>query len=266
VEIGLGLDQSLRLSRAQERAIVQEAARQGYASLWSNAIFGFSPFQTCSRWSEATAEIVDGGLETGILVIPAPLWTAATLAVEAATVGELSGGRFVLGIGSNHVHSDAFRKSWGLPPMPPIAAMRDYLHVLRGLLDGETMDYAGKVLQLHGVRLNLTAPRVPLYLAALGEQMLRLAGALADGVALNWASAEQVAWSREHVAEGARRAGRDPAAVRVVEYIRVCVDDDVDNARRMLTRAVLGYALAKPGESKESGYRGHFGRMGFDEC
>jgi alkanesulfonate monooxygenase SsuD/methylene tetrahydromethanopterin reductase-like flavin-dependent oxidoreductase (luciferase family) len=94
--------------------------------------------------------------------------------------------------------------------------------------------------------------------------MLSLAGAAADGALLNWCTPEQIAWSRERVAAGARRAGRDPAAVQVVEYIRICVDDDEDVARRAYTRALMGYALARPGASKEAGYRGHFARMGFD--
>ena len=52
--------------------------------------------------------------------------------------------------------------------------------------------------------------------------------------------------------------------MRIVEYIRVCVDEDETTARRAYTRAILGYALAQPGGSKEHGYRAHFARMGFD--
>ena len=52
----------------------------------------------------------------------------------------------------------------------------------------------------------------------------------------------------------------------MIEYIRICVDDDEDVARRAYTRALMGYALARPGVSKALGYRGHFGRMGFDEA
>ena len=95
--------------------------------------------------------------------------------------------------------------------------------------------------------------------------MLRLAGELADGVAPNWTTPEQVAWCREQVAEGARQAGRDPQAIRIVGYIRVCVDEDVDAARRALAAQVLEYAMARPGAPKDQGYRGHFGRMGFEQ-
>jgi alkanesulfonate monooxygenase SsuD/methylene tetrahydromethanopterin reductase-like flavin-dependent oxidoreductase (luciferase family) len=144
--------------------------------------------------------------------------------------------------------------------------MRDYLTVVRGLLAGDSVDYRGKTLELHGVKLSPRPPRVPVYLGTLGQQMLRLAGEAADGAALNWSTPEQIAWSRERIAEGARRAGRDPAEVGVVEYIRVSVDEDEDAARRAYTKAILGYALVPPGASKEHGYRGHFTRMGFDEA
>jgi alkanesulfonate monooxygenase SsuD/methylene tetrahydromethanopterin reductase-like flavin-dependent oxidoreductase (luciferase family) len=95
--------------------------------------------------------------------------------------------------------------------------------------------------------------------------MLRLAGAEADGAALNWCTASHVVWSRSRVDEGAVAAGRDPARVPLVEYVRVCVDDD-DAARVAIARQVVAYALARPGLSTSLGYRGHFARMGFGDA
>ena len=108
-------------------------------------------------------------------------------------------------------------------------------------------------------------PPAPVYLAALGPQMLRLAGETADGALLNWATPEHIAVSRARIDEGAARAGREPGAVPVTMYIRVCVDDDVAAARQALGMQVLGYALGQPGIPQDAGYRGLFGRMGFDE-
>ena len=87
--------------------------------------------------------------------------------------------------------------------------------------------------------------------------MLRVAGELADGVALNWCSAGQVAWSRERVEAAARAAGRP--VPQVVEYIRTSVDPDAGLARRTLAEAALQYALGP------AAYRRHFERMGFGE-
>ena len=97
------------------------------------------------------------------------------------------------------------------------------------------------------------APDVPLLIGALGPQMLRLAGKEAEGAALNWCTPEHVEWSRK---EAGGRA-------RMIDYIRVCVDDDVPAARRAVAEQILSYALlVRP--SGASGYRRHFARMGFD--
>jgi len=171
------------------------------------------------------------GLETGISVLPLQRWNAARLVTATKTALERTAGKFVLGVGSGNVTST------------PIRAMRDLASSLRPSLAD-----------------------APIYLAALGPQMLRLAGERYDGVALNWCSPDQTIWSRERVAAGALRAGRDPRDVRVHQYIRVCVDPDVAAARRALARMVLAYAMSRPGADPAMGYRGHFARMGFDEA
>lgn len=268
MEIGIGLDPTARLTFAQQREVIREAVELGYTSAWTPAGLGPDAFQVCAQWSAAADEVggTPGRFGTGISVVPVPIWTVPSLAGAAATVGDLTGGRFALGIGAGSIYQEGYRQRFGLAAAPPIALMRDYLVTLRGLLAGEQVDYEGPAVTLRGVQLPWTPPPVPLYLGALGPQMLRLAGAAADGAALNWCTPEQIAWSRDQVNEGARRARRDPAALRLVEYIRVCVDEDEGVARRAFARAVLGYALARPGAAKEQGYRAHFARMGFDDA
>ena len=265
MEIGIGLDPTLGLRPAEQRTIVAEAVALGYDSAWTpSGGVSRDAFHTCVRWAEAAEAAGSATFGTGISVVPAPVWTALTLAGQAGTVGEITGGRFVLGIGTGGIYGAEFRDSFGLPERSTVEVMRDYLTTIHGLLAGETVTYSGPAVTLRGVQLAFRPPRVPVYLGALGPRMLRLAGELADGASLNWCSPEQIAWSRARVAEGAHRAGRDPAEVTIEEYIRVCVDDDEAVARRAYGGAILGYALARPGASKKQGYRGHFARMGFD--
>jgi alkanesulfonate monooxygenase SsuD/methylene tetrahydromethanopterin reductase-like flavin-dependent oxidoreductase (luciferase family) len=264
MEIGISFEPELGLSFPEQRQLIREAVDLGYAGGWSPARLAPDPFQICTQWSEAAAAAGGAGFTTGISVLPAPLWSVPVLAGMAATTGILTDGRFSLGIGAGSIYSSGWRAANNIPAFPAIAMMRDYLITVRQLLAGETVDHEGKAIRLHGGRLPIRPPHVPVFLGALGPQMLRLAGEAADGAALNWSTPEQVAWSRDRVAEGARRAGRDPYAIAIHEYIRICVDEDEDAARRGLTRALLGYALARPGASKEAGYRGHFARMGFD--
>jgi alkanesulfonate monooxygenase SsuD/methylene tetrahydromethanopterin reductase-like flavin-dependent oxidoreductase (luciferase family) len=270
MEIGLGVDPTARLTFAQHHDIARAAARHGYTSCWTPAGVGNDAFQTCAQWWGASTDVTPAGLVTGISVVPVPIWSAPALATAAATVGELTNGHFILGVGSGGIQSPGYRRMLGLPNWPPLALMRDFLVTLRGLLAGERVDYEGSAVTLHGVQLGREVrygdppASVPVYLGALGPKMVQLAGEAADGAALNWCTPEQIAWSREQVATGAARVNRDPAAVQVVEYIRVCVDEDEDAARRALARAILPYALVQPGASKSHGYRAHFARMGFD--
>ena len=223
VDIGVGLDSRLGLRHEELRDLAREAARLGYASVWTPSVTD-DPFRLCAEWWHAT------GLRTGISVMPLSVaGEPPALAKAAAAVAEFTGGRFILGVGSGARREVAFVRA-----------------------------------RLAAVRAEL-AGRLPVYLGALGPRMLRLAGEGADGVALNWCAPEQVAWSRERVAEGAREAGRDPrAAIPVAEYIRVCVDEDEHAARAALSLALLAYALARPGIPRRFGYRAHFARMGFD--
>ncbi len=266
MKAGVGIDPRLGLARSEQRALVQEAARLGYASLWMPAaVAGRSVFQAAVEWWAATADVVPEGLGVGISVVPFPGWSVPTLAAEAATVSEITGGKFVLGIGLGGYPGESFRSMLGLPLVPSVTLTRDYLVTLRGLFAGDTVNYTGKGVSLHGASLGFKAPKVPVYLAAMGPQMLRLSGELADGVTPNWTSPEQIVWLREQVANGARRAGRDASEVPFAQYIRVCLDEDEDAARRAFATQVLGYAMARPGQPKDQGYRAHFGRMGFED-
>jgi len=170
-------------------------------------------------------------LPTGIAVAPLSAWSADRLSSVSKETLERCNGQFTLGIGAGRT-SDA-----------PIRVMREAIDALR-------------------VRL----PGLYIYLGALGPQMLHLAGHRYDGAALNWCSSAQVRWSRERVAAGARSGRRDPADVKIHEYVRVCIDDDEEAARMAFAKMVMAYALARPGTDKTKGYRGHFARMGFDEA
>jgi alkanesulfonate monooxygenase SsuD/methylene tetrahydromethanopterin reductase-like flavin-dependent oxidoreductase (luciferase family) len=266
--IGVGLDARLGLPFDQLRAASREAERLGFESLWTPAGGVPDSFHVCAAWSRDTA------LRTGISVVPAArMWTPLGLAAQAATLAQLSSGRFVLGLGTGG-YGPAFWASVGLPDRP-IAVMREYVTEVRGLLAGQQVT-AGPIvaraeagpgapgwprtasLALEGL------PPAPVYLAALGPQMLRLAGETADGALLNWATPERIAASRVAVDEGAARAGRDPGTVPLTMYIRVCIDDDVAAARQALGAQVLGYGMGWPGMPPGAGYRGLFAQMGFD--
>jgi alkanesulfonate monooxygenase SsuD/methylene tetrahydromethanopterin reductase-like flavin-dependent oxidoreductase (luciferase family) len=267
MEIGVGLDYTLNLSFEDQAELAEESARLGYASAWTPEGNGQDSFQVCAqRWSASKA-VTPGGLKTGISVSPVVHRTPVAFAMSAGTLTRLTGGRFTLGLGSGLAYQPRARRSLGLPSLSALSMMRDYLTTTRALLAGEEVTYEGPVVRLRKVRLDIDPPpSTPVHLAALGPEMLRLAGELADGAALNWCTPEQRRWSRERIAEGAARIGRDSAEVEVGEYIRVCVDEDEDVARRAFARSLMLYALGPrvPTERERTmGYRAHFERLGF---
>src|SRR5438128_10379430 len=103
--------------------------------------------------------------------------------------------------------------------------MRDYLVTVRRLVAGDAVDYQGEVVTLRGVKLAISPPpHTPVYLGALGPEMLRLGGELADGICLNWCTPEQIARSRARIAEGAARTNRGPQRLQVGGFNRGCVE------------------------------------------
>ena len=263
MEIGIGVDPTVGLNYEEQAQLSKEAAQLGYRQIWTPEGSGEDAFQTCAlRWN-ATRDVVEGGVTTGIGVAPVAMRTPMGFAMSAGTLSKMSGGRFILGIGSGQADVAAYRRNWNLRGKSTLGLMRDYLTVIRALVRGETVDYTGPSIELHGAKLGITPPpETPVYLAALGPEMLKLGGECADGLCLNWCSPEQVVDSRKLVAEGAERAGRDPADVKICEYIRVCIDEDEEAARKAYTRSMMGYALGRLDDPPRS-YRAHFERMGF---
>lgn len=122
-----------------------------------------------------------------------------------------------------------------------------------GIGSGSVTDRPLRAVREYIGALRKVAPAVRLAIGALGPKMLRLAAHEAGAAALNWCTPEQVRWSRVQTGP----------ATRLIEYIRVSVDDDVSLARLALARQILAYAAA-PRASGPSSYRAHFERMGFD--
>jgi alkanesulfonate monooxygenase SsuD/methylene tetrahydromethanopterin reductase-like flavin-dependent oxidoreductase (luciferase family) len=136
VRIGAGLDIRLGLGFEGLREAGREAARLGFESLWTPALGVPDAFHVCAAWAQDTP------LRTGISVVPAArMWGPLALAWQAATVGDISRGRFALGIGTGG-YGLGFWASAGLPDRP-IAVMRDYLVILHGLLAGQTVTHEG---------------------------------------------------------------------------------------------------------------------------
>src|SRR6516225_7739067 len=205
------------LSRLRDQ--LQRAADDGFASAWMSNIFGVDALTAL-----AVAGSQVPGIEVGTAVVPTYPRHPAALAQQARTVAAAVDGRLVLGIGLSHkiVIEDMF----GYDYSRPILHMREYLAVLLPLLDKQPASFSGTTVRAN---IGLTTPspgRVPVVVAALGAQMLRLAGEQTDGTV------------RDHVVPVITAAARDAGrpSPRVVCLLPVCVTDDSDGARERAAR------------------------------
>ena len=212
---------------------VAQAAADGFSSAWLSNIFGVDALTALA----VAGHGVDG-IELGTAVVPTYPRHPAVLAQQALTASAALGGRLALGIGLSHkiVSEDMY----GYDFSQPIRHMREYLAVLLPLLNRQPADVTGTTVSAH---IGLSTPgegTVPVLLAALGPQMLRLAGGQADGTIL-WMTGP--ATVRDHIVPvitaAASATGRP--APRVVCILPVCVTDDPDGARERAGRVFQIY-------------------------
>ena len=155
-----------------------------------------------------------------------------TCAAAAAMVQEISGGRFVLGLGVSH---RPLLESLGIEMGNGRERLRAYTVELRRLLRGEALGA--------GVELRLSAPRhpVPIYYAALALETARLAGELADGVELYMCPAQRMNRLAQAAREAATRHGRKPSDVAITMGLPTFVHDDLNRAMSVARRRLAFY-------------------------
>lgn len=183
-------------------------------------------------------------------VLPTHTRHPGLVAMEAATLDELTGGRLILGLGAAIKAAALHGVEAG-----PLTVMRDTVTIVRRLLAGERVTHRGRAWSIANAALSFPARAgLPLYVGTYpySPQMLKLTGALADGVVLVWCTPEWVRRAGEMVAEGAHQAGRDPASVDLAAYLVMSVDPDPVKARAACKPLIASYA-PRPVKWREAG-------------
>lgn len=247
--VRLGL--SLPLGSAASAVQMAQAARaRGFEEVWLAEVGGGDAYALAGALAVGVP-----GMRIGTAVVPAQTRTPMVHAMAALTLSQLTGGNFVLGIG---LSSPNIVRDWaGQPYDKALLRMREHVQVLRGMLTGDKLDFVGQTLSVKRFKLGgVCDGNVPIYLGALNQQMLRLAGELCDGVALNMVPERALPQLLSAVRAGAEAAGRDPREIEVVSRLHMVMIDDQAMGRQLI-RNVFGAYAATPG------YNRAFEWMGF---
>lgn len=257
----------LGLTSQEQLAIVQEAERLGYDSVWAAEAYG-SDTATILAWLAAGTSTI----KLGSAIFQIPARSAAMTAMTAATIDQLSGGRMLLGLGAS---GPQVAEGWhGQRYGRMLQRTREYVAVVRMALARERVVFKGETLELPlpdgpGKALKLTiAPvqeRIPIYLAAIGPKNTALAGEIADGWIPTLFSPEHVSEFRGHLEEGAARAGRTLDGFDIAPTVNVFVTDDRAAARDAM-RPYLALYVGGMGSRRANFYNSLVQRYGFEEA
>jgi probable F420-dependent oxidoreductase len=192
----------------------------GYESAWVAEGHGGDQFATLSGCAMRTSTIGLGTAITSLYVRSIP-----TIAMAAASVDDLSDGRFILGIGSSH--KVQVEPEHGVPYGKPLTKTRESVEIIRNLLRDGEVQFAGDTVRIENFDLWFTPRRadIPIYVAAVFPKMTALCGEIADGIILTRSTVKTGAQVKQQIAEGAARAGRDPAQVAVTSLLPTSVAD-----------------------------------------
>jgi 5,10-methylenetetrahydromethanopterin reductase len=226
----------------------EAAAARGFGTAWTNqAPGGWDPLTMLTAVGDEPGAL-------GTAVVPTYPRHPVALATEALTVQALTGGRLTLGIGPSH--KSAITGWWGIPYTSPAQHTREYLEVLRPLLRGEHVKYAGEFFTVD-TELAVTAPEPAVLIGALGPRLLEVARDLADGTIAVWVRPEAIAdWFVPRLGDGARIVAvvsvavtSDPDGVRETYARDFAMVDDLPPYRAMLDRG----GLAGPADTLVAG-------------
>jgi len=257
----------LGLTAEQQLEGVQEAERLGYDSVWAAEAYG-SDAATVLAWLAAgTSEI---HICSGIFQIPAR--SAGMTAMTAATLDQISGGRFRLGLGTS---GPQVSEGWhGVRFAKQLLRTREYVEVVRMALRRERVEFHGESIDLPlpdgpGKALKLTiAPvqdAIPIYIAAIGPRNVELVGEIADGWLPIFFSPEHVTEFRPLLEAGAAKSGRSLEGFDIAPTVNVLVTDDIEAGRDAM-RPILALYVGGMGSRDQNFYNALMQRYGFEDA
>ena len=216
-------------------ARIKQAEDDGFDSFWIPHI--------SARGYDALTVLAMAGMQTsrielGVGVVPTYPRHPAALAQQALTTATATDGRFILGIGPSH--RPGMEEGFGIPYDRPALHTREYLSVMRPLLEEGAVRFSGEFFNCNLELASLERPACPILVSALAPQMLNIAGQLADGT-VTWMAGPRTIESHitPRISRAADNSGRE--APRVTVGLPTAVTDDENNGRRTAAESYARY-------------------------
>jgi F420-dependent oxidoreductase-like protein len=253
-------------------SLAREVEALGYDSVWVSELNGADAFTSCA-WILAQTERI----KCGTAVIQIPARTPAIAAMTAMTLGELSGGRFILGVGPSSArvvegwHGELYGK--------PLTRTREYIQVIRQVLEGKgPLNFQGEAYHVPNMQPGSTGlaqalkpalspqPDLPIFTGAVSPGGLAVAAEVADGVIPLFMDPERFDLFQAPLAKGFAKAGKDKGlgSFEIAPSVQVAMDNDLDRARLQVKRFLAPYLGAMG--ARANYYADHVRKLGWEEA
>jgi F420-dependent oxidoreductase-like protein len=238
----LGIAVGFATSAAEREELVrrvQVADDLGVDSAWVAEAWGRDAFTLLTELALKTRNI-----KLGTAIVNVFSRSAAVLAMTAASIDELSGGRMILGLGSSG--ANVIEHWHGVPFQKPLTRLREYVEIINRIVARRRLIYRGDIFRLRrGFRIDLETTRrhIPIFIASLTPRSIEQTGRVADGwIPIYWPKG-RLQEGIDRLMIGGRAAGRERHELTVAPAIGVCVvgDDGREEACRRARQPVAWY-------------------------
>jgi F420-dependent oxidoreductase-like protein len=253
--------------------LIKQAESMGYDSVWTAEAYG-NDAVTSATWVLANTSKIRVG--TAIMQMPAR--TPAMCAMTAMSLDQLSGGRFIAGLGAS---GPQVVEGWhGVPYGKPVTRTKEYIQIMRKILERDgPVELDGNMYQLPNKAEGTTglgkalksilaaAKDIPIYTASITPAGLRCAGEVADGVFPVWMDPNKYSVLGDPIEEGFEKAGNGKSLkdFDVAPFVSVALNDDLDAAYDSL-RPWLALYIGGMGAKNKNFYHGYATRMGYGDA
>ena len=252
--------------------LIQQAESMGYDSVWTAEAYGSDAVTSAAYVLAQTSKI-----RVGTAIMQMPARTPAMCAMTAMSLDQLSGGRFIVGLGAS---GPQVVEGWhGVPYGKPVTRTKEYIQIMRKIFEREgPVEFDGQIYQMPNqsegttglgkpLKSILAATDIPIYTASITPAGLRCAGEVADGVFPVWMDPNKYDVLGESIEQGFEKAGNGKSLkdFDIAPFVTVAMNDDLDAAYDAL-RPWLALYIGGMGAKNKNFYHEYATRLGYGDA